>query len=127
MPHSAGMFARRTGIALAVIAACGVLAPAVLRDRTSPAAPPRGGAAAVAATAPRSGCLVTSPAMVMSGASGLIMLATNVKMDPKTGRILSCEPVRGLGPLTYDLRYGRATTQPLVTVDPRYAFGGVPG
>jgi hypothetical protein len=119
------MFARRTGIALALIAvvAGAVMAFALQRDGASPA---RGGAAAVA-PAPPAGCRVTAPAMAMHGTSGLIMLATNVKMDPKTGRILSCNPVRGLGPLTYDLRYGRATTQPLVTVDPRYAFGGVPG
>ena len=95
MPHSAGMFARRTGIGLAIIAvaASGVLAV------------PRGGAAAVAPTLPRTGGCRVSLEVPGTARSGLVMVATNVEIDPKTGAILGCHPVLGNGPLTYDLRY----------------------
>ena len=131
MPHVAGMFARRTGIALAVIAltACGALALAVLRGRASPAAQPRGGAAAVAPALPRTGGCRVSLAVPGTARSGLVMVATNVRIDPRTGAILGCSPVLGNGPLTFDLRYapGR-TARPIIAVpDPHAPFGGVPG
>ena len=101
------MFARRTGIGLAVIAvvACAVVAFGVLRDGTAPRA------LRAAARRPRRQrrrrpwAAGSRSAVPGTAGQGLVMVATQVKIDPRTGIVISCRPVLGNGPLTYDLRY----------------------
>ncbi len=113
----------------AVAIACGALALAELRpaDRPASVSLAHGGRAQAAATAAAGGCTFTytPPA---GQRQGQILVATQVKIDPRTGQILGCHPLGGLGavlqPRAGDSRYAPgATMKPVLVVAARSSFG----
>jgi hypothetical protein len=131
---------RRALVALlpAAAIACCALALAEFRPTAQPAsdALAHGGRAMASAAATIGGCTFTySPPAGQR--HGQILVATQVKIDPRTGRILGCHPLGGLGAVLQqrastaigtvfgrDSRYAPgATMKPVLVVAARSPFG----
>jgi hypothetical protein len=116
--------------------ACGALALAERHGTgwPAPVALANGGRAAATGTAVGCAFAVSPPA---GQRQGQILVATMVTIDPRTGRVLGCHPVGGLGPplrprssgafgtvLGVDARYAPGTTmKPVLVVASRSPFG----
>jgi hypothetical protein len=102
--------------------ACGALALAELRPAGQPAsvALAQGGHATAATAEAAGGCrfTYTPPA---GQRQGLILVATQVRIDPHTGRILGCHPLGGLGAVLQ--RRARDAIGNVFARDGRYAPG----
>jgi hypothetical protein len=120
--HHGGRVEGARGLVPFLTIACGALALAELRPAGQPAsvALAQGGHATAATAEAAGGCrfTYTPPA---GQRQGLILVATQVRIDPHTGRILGCHPLGGLGAVLQ--RRARDAIGNVFARDGRYAPG----